>query len=215
MQTAKTGKKSMLEGLNAGAHYYLSKPYDQQTLIAIVLSAIRDYNHVIRMQKSLKESAQTLNMMNKGTFNFKSIDEGRALAGLLAKACLSSENVVLCLTELMTNAVEHGNLGITYKEKSRLNLEGKWESEVLGRLASPTYKDKFATVQFERGRDEITFTISDQGEGFDWQQYMEMSPERAFDSHGRGIALANSMSFKQVEYHDNGKKVCVTVPFSE
>jgi len=215
MQTAKTGKKSMLEGLNAGAHYYLSKPYDQQTLIAIVSSAIRDYNHVIRMQKSLKESAQTLNMMNKGTFNFKSIDEGRALAGLLANACPGSEKVVLGLTELITNAIEHGNLGITYEEKSKLNVDGKWETEILTRLASPSYKDKFATIEFERNNNEITFTISDQGEGFDWEQYMEMSPERAFDSHGRGIALAKSISFKQIKYHDNGKKVCVTVPNSE
>ena len=212
MQTASTGKKNMLEGLNAGAYYYLSKPYDQETLTAIVNTAIRDYQHYVYIQESLKQSAQTLKMMEKGVFNFKSLDEGRNLAMLLANACPDSERVVLGLTELITNAVEHGNLGITYEEKSRLNAEGGWENEVVNRLASPAYKDKYATVEFNRNDTKITLVITDQGKGFDWHKYMEISPERAFDSHGRGIALANSISFKHVEYLDSGNKVCVTVP---
>ena len=215
MQTAKIGRENMLEGLNAGAHYYLSKPYDQQTLVAIVSTAIRDYEQYVHMRTSLKQSAQTLKVMDKGTFSFKSLEEGRQLASLLANTCPDSEKVVLGLTELITNAVEHGNLGITYEEKSKLNEEGKWESEILNRLSSPLYKDKVATVEFERNNSEIAFTITDQGNGFDWHQYMEISPERAFDSHGRGIAMANSISFDQIKYHDDGKKVRVTVLCSE
>jgi CheY-like chemotaxis protein/anti-sigma regulatory factor (Ser/Thr protein kinase) len=212
MQTASSGKKNMLEGLNAGAYYYLSKPYDQATLIAIVKTAVRDYQHYVQIQKSLKQSAQTLKMMDKGVFNFKSLEEGRSLATLLANACPDSERVVLGLTELIINAVEHGNLGITYKEKSILNAEGGWESEIVKRLASSAYKDKTVTVEFTRNDSEISFLIIDQGKGFDWQKFMKISPDRAFDSHGRGIALANSISFKNVEYLDNGNKVCVTVP---
>lgn len=212
MQTASSGKKNMLEGLNAGAYYYLSKPYDQETLIAIVKTAIRDYRHYVHIQDSLRQSVQTLKMMDKGLFNFRSLEEGRNLATLLANACPNSERVVLGLTELITNAVEHGNLGITYEEKSRLNAKGDWESEVEKRLASPDYKDKYATVEFNRSDDKIMLVITDQGDGFDWEKFMTVSPERAFDSHGRGIALANSISFKQVEYLNNGNKVCVTVP---
>ena len=212
MQTASSGKKNMLEGLNAGAYYYLSKPYDQETLIAIVKTAIRDYQHYVHIQENLKQSVQTLKMMDKGLFNFKSLEEGRNLAILLANACPNSERVVLGLTELITNAVEHGNLGITYEEKSRLNAKGDWESEVENRLALPAYKDKYATVEFNRNDNKITLVITDQGNGFDWRKFMTVSPERAFDSHGRGIALANSISFKHVEYLNNGNKVCVTVP---
>lgn len=212
MQTAKTGKKSMLEGLDAGAHYYLSKPYDQETLVAIVVSAVRDYQHYIHLQDTLKQSAQTLKMMDKGSFRFKTLDDGRNLATLLANACPDSERVVLGLIELITNAVEHGNLGITYKEKSKLNSDGTWESEVIKRLSLQQYKDRYATVEFTRGINEITFVITDQGDGFDWQQYMEISPERAFDSHGRGIALAKSISFKYIQYLNKGNQVCVTVP---
>ncbi len=212
MQTASTGQKNMLEGLNAGAYYYMSKPYDQETLIVIVNTAIRDFQHYVNIQGRLKQSVQTLKMMDKGLFNFKSLEEGKNIAILLANACPDSERVILGLTELIINAVEHGNLGISYEEKSRLNAEGCWESEIENRLASPVYKDKYATVEFSRSDNKITFVITDQGEGFDWREFMKVSPERAFDSHGRGIALANSISFEHVEYLNSGNKVCVTVP---
>lgn len=211
MQTAQVGKEYMLEGLKAGAHYYLSKPYDQQTLIAIVSTAIRDYQHYSYLQDSLKTTAQTLKMMDKGKFSFRSLDEGRNLAALLANACPNSDSVVLGLTELMINAVEHGNLGISYEEKSKLSNSGEWENEITHRLMLPRYKHKYATIEFQRNDHEITFLIIDQGNGFDWKPYMEISPKRAFDSHGRGIAMANSISFNQIEYLDKGNKVCVRV----
>lgn len=211
MQTAKADRESMLEGLNAGAHYYVSKPYDKQTLVAIVSTAVRDYQHYIHIQDSLKQAAQTLRMMDNGVFRFKSLDEGRSLAAILANACPNSDDVILGLTELMINAVEHGNLGIGYEEKSRLNASDEWEGEVKRRLASPLNQDKSVSIEFSRNNDEITFLIVDQGEGFDWGQYMEISPKRVFDSHGRGIAMANLISFDQIEYLGAGNRVCVTV----
>ena len=212
MQTAKAGKDNMLEGLNAGAHYYLSKPYDQQTLLAIISTAIRDYQRYKDIQENLEQSAQTLKLMEKGEFSFKSLDEARCLSALLARACPESDSVVFILTELMVNAVEHGNLGISYKEKSRLISDEKWEGEVLHRLTLPENRDKQVTIEFTRSADEVTFLITDQGAGFDWQQYMEVSPGRAFDSHGRGIAMANSISLNQIEYLETGNKVRITVP---
>ncbi len=211
MQTAKAGKDNMLEGLNAGAHYYLSKPYDQPTLIAIISTAIRDYQRYKDIQENLEQSAQTLMLMNKGEFRFKSLNEARCLSALLAKACPESDSVVFVLTELMINAVEHGNLAISYQEKSRLIAEEKWEAEVLHRLTLPENMDKHVTIEFTRDENEITFLITDQGAGFDWQEYMEVSPKRAFDSHGRGIATANSISLNQIKYLEKGNKVRVTV----
>jgi hypothetical protein len=118
---------------------------------------------------------------------------------------------VLGLTELMVNAVEHGNLGITYREKSALNEKGNWRDEVDRRLALPENADRFATICMRRAADGISFTILDRGDGFDWQSYLEMCPERAFDSHGRGIAMSRMLSFTSVEYSGNGNTVCATV----
>jgi hypothetical protein len=43
--------------------------------------------------------------------------------------------------------------------------------------------------------------------GFDWQKYLEISPERAYDPNGRGIAMARMISFDSVEYRGLGNEV--------
>ncbi len=59
--------------------------------------------------------------------------------------------------------------------------------------------------------DTLTFTISDEGEGFDWRCYLEFAPERAFDPNGRGIAMARLASFASLDYRDRGNIVVATV----
>lgn len=211
MQTAKISKQDMVEGFDAGAHYYLTKPYDQQTLVAIVKTAIHDYQHYIELQQTLYHASHMLEFMHHGVFCFKTLDDGRKLAAMLANACPESEKVVVGLTELMINSVEHGNLGIGYSEKSELNENGNWEQEVLRRLDLPENMGKEVSVKMTRRPDEIELVIRDQGEGFDWPKYMDMSPDRAFDSHGRGIAMAKSISFDSIQYRGKGNEVCVTV----
>ena len=53
--------------------------------------------------------------------------------------------------------------------------------------------------------------ISDQGDGFDWQPYLDIDLSRIFDTHGRGIAMARGLSFDQVEFLGKGNQVRVTV----
>ena len=45
------------------------------------------------------------------------------------------------------------------------------------------------------------------GVGFDWTPYMDFDPDRAFDPHGRGIAVARLSSFDDLEYIGDGKEV--------
>lgn len=107
----------------------------------------------------------------------------------------------------MLNAVEHGNLGITYDEKTRLGGGEALAEEIHRRLASADFANKVATVEFTRNRGELRFIVRDQGKGFDWRQYLEMSPERAFDTHGRGIAMSKLLSFDVLEYKGCGNEV--------
>jgi len=67
--------------------------------------------------------------------------------------------------------------------------------------------------EIERGKGELTFVIRDQGAGFDWQGYLEMSPERAFDTHGRGIAMSRMISFDNLEYRGRGNEVKAVIRF--
>ncbi|MEN8166694.1 MAG: response regulator [Pseudomonadota bacterium] len=211
MQTAKAAKQDVLDGLQAGAYYYLTKPYDEAHMLAIVNTALADFRRYRSLREETRQTARTLSLMQKGRFRFRTLREGRNLAMLLANASHQAEKVVTGLSELMVNAVEHGNLGIGYEEKSRLNAQGSWEREVERRLALPENAEKQVVVSFERTHEGVQSLIQDQGAGFAWKEYLEFSPERLFDTHGRGIAMANSLSFDRLEYQGNGNRVVATI----
>jgi hypothetical protein len=66
-------------------------------------------------------------------------------------------------------------------------------------------------VTLEKVANASRVTITDQGNGFDWQAYVEFSPERVFDLHGRGIAMSKVISFDSLEYLGKGNSVVTTV----
>ena len=207
LQTALARRENILEGLEAGAHYYLTKPFDKATLLAVVRTAVADRREYLRLRKETRSIQDTLGLMIKGVYRFRTIDEARRLAALLARCSQDPDDLVLGLSELMTNAVEHGNLAISYDEKSRLLSEGTWEEEVDRRMALAENRDKWVSVEFERRDGEMRFIVRDQGVGFDWRTYLEFSPERAFDNHGRGIAMSRKVSFDRLEYVGSGNEV--------
>ena len=62
-------------------------------------------------------------------------------------------------------------------------------------------------IALRRDGNEIEFTISDEGAGFDWLPYLQLDPDRAFDLNGRGIAMANMLGFSSLEYQGAGNIV--------
>jgi len=206
-QTAKAAEADIAEGLKAGAFYYLTKPFEEDVLLSVVKTAVTDRLHFKEIHNKLESTKLTMGMLNTAKFDFKTLEDARSIASLLSNACPEPESIVMGLTELMINAIEHGNLGITYDEKSKLNEEGNWVKEVNSRLALDNNKDKVATVCFERDSKKIDITIIDQGGGFDNMAYMDFDPNRVMDNHGRGIAIANNLSFSSVEYKGNGNEV--------
>jgi CheY-like chemotaxis protein len=211
MQTAKAAKEDVIEGLQAGAYYYLTKPFDKDQLLAIVKTAVDDHHEYRNLQVELAQATGALNMMDSGTFRFRTLEQGRNLAALLANTTPNPERVVLGLSELLINAIEHGNLGISYEDKTRLKEFDDWTLEVQRRLSLPEHREKYVVLNFQRTEQDVRFLIEDQGEGFTWEKFMEISPERAFHSHGRGIAIANTISFARLEYQGKGNRVLAIV----
>ena len=100
---------------------------------------------------------------------------------------------------------------MNYEEKSELNHDNNWTSEVERRLSLKENKVKFVEIEMVHNSSQIMFTIEDQGNGFEWENYMDISPERAIDTHGRGIAMACVYSFDTVKYFGKGNIVTATV----
>jgi len=207
METASTDSDSIQEGINEGAYYYLTKPFKPGVLIAIVAAARQQYLEHLALQENARRAERPFALLDEGVFHYRGIDEARMLANFLAQACPDPGKVVIGLQELLVNAVEHGNLGISYAEKSALLLDGDWMAEVSRRLALPEQQSRRVEVAFERHPEHIAYTIRDRGEGFDWRKYLDFDPARIFDPHGRGIAMARQISFDKIEYSGNGNTV--------
>jgi len=210
MQTAACEPTQVAEGLAAGAWYYLAKPYNEAALKSIIGAALMDAREQRELAQLHHEVRGTLGLMHSAVFRFRSPDEARLLAAHVAQLCEDEMLVAMGLSELMLNAVEHGNLGIDYQSKSRLMGNGSLQDEIARRLASPEQLGRWAELELGRHGDALRFTVRDQGEGFNWQDFLEMNPDRAFDSHGRGIALARQLAFPTIEYQGCGNTVSVT-----
>jgi DNA-binding response OmpR family regulator len=211
MQTSLSGDSDIVEGLRAGAYYYLTKPFTSQALLAIVGAAARDRLGYRRLQLDVQQAAKALACLTHGQFAFRTPEQAFDLATLVAKATPKPERTVGGLSELMLNAIEHGNLGITYAGKSKLLAEDRWTEEIDRRLALPEHASKVAKLSFERQEGAIQFLIEDEGPGFQWQDYLELSPERAFHLHGRGIAMSRQVWFDHLEYLGSGSRVIARI----
>jgi len=111
----------------------------------------------------------------------------------------------------MLNALEFGQVGLSYAEKTELIDKHKLYDYVSAKLAAPENREKSVKVMLTRTEIEVIVSIEDEGKGFDWQKYINFSPDRATDNHGRGIATAKLMSFDSLTYMNDGSKVVAKV----
>ncbi|MES2770448.1 MAG: response regulator [Pseudomonadota bacterium] len=211
MQTAASSPEQLREGLHAGAYYYLTKPYERDSLLSIARAALSDAATKADLRKRLSEHNHALQLMNEASFEFRTIEEAGRLAAFLAHASAQPDGTILGLSELFVNSVEHGNLGISYAEKAELKRLDQWQKEVQRRAALPENRHKRVSVLFSRKPEGLSIRISDQGLGFEWEKYLEFDPERAFDPNGRGIALARLTSFDRLDYQGCGNVVVATI----
>jgi CheY-like chemotaxis protein len=210
MQTALTEPEQVAEGITAGARYYLGKPYPPEALTNIVRSVIADLAIYMASVAQLASSAMALRLMQSMAFRFTTPSQAQSIAGLLATLCPNPNLSVMGLAALMINAVEHGNLEISYAETTQLKTGDGWEQEIARRLQLPEYRHRAARVTVSREDGTIRFCIEDQGKGFDWRPYLDFDPARMFDPNGRGIAMSRIL-FSRIEYQGCGNVVMAEI----
>lgn len=209
--TANTDQENVSKGFELGAQYYLTKPLNVKTTKAIVSFIFSELKTLRQLRERIREVSVISTLCREGEFIFSTMEEAIGLSAFLSNACPDSEKAGTGLRELLFNAVEHGNLGITYEEKSRLVEVGEFDKEIDRRLALPGNEAKRVLVRYKHSESEIRFLIRDEGKGFDWKPYLAFDPVRAYDVHGRGIAMANSLSFESLEYQGVGNEVLAVI----
>jgi anti-sigma regulatory factor (Ser/Thr protein kinase) len=116
----------------------------------------------------------------------------------------------LSLTELLVNAIEHGNAGITFEEKSEwLSKHRTIQALVEERLKRPENLGKLVRLQYSIGPMQSEFIITDDGDGFDTSIVKKLGKDVSL-VHGRGILLSRK-SVDKLEYNEKGNQVRLTI----
>ena len=141
MQTAAATQDEVRQGLEAGAHYYLTKPYDPEALHLLVNTILKDKSERDEMSHVSNALRHTLSLLRQAEFSFSNLAEAHELAAALSSMCRDQQSASVGLIELLVNAVEHGNLGISYDEKAELRKNFKWEDEIAFLNTAKSYID--------------------------------------------------------------------------
>lgn len=123
------------------------------------------------------------------------------------------EKVRVGLSEMLTNAIEHGNLNITGEDKLHATEDGTYYELVNKKLSDKKYTDRRVTFFYKIDPEGIIMEIEDEGNGFKVDELPDPTdPESLLKLHGRGI-LITRMYFDEVSYNDKGNKVTLRKRF--
>jgi DNA-binding response OmpR family regulator len=109
--------------------------------------------------------------------------------------------------EFILNAHEHGNLKIGEEKKSKLLRIGQFDNEVALRELTC---DKTISIGMSIIEDEIALSITDSGDGFDFNKYIYMTEDNLFERLERPNGLAIHMCtkyFDSITYSKDGASV--------
>lgn len=127
----------------------------------------------------------------------------------------SANRIVVALTEAITNAIVHGNFGLSSALKEQPTEFKRALDDKLNDLESVSRLVDIR-MDFEPGR--CVWTVSDQGKGFDFRALLDRldnddDPD-AFLSSGRGVAIMRAF-VDEISWEDGGRRVRLAIDLGE
>lgn len=209
----RSSERLAIDALRLGANDYIKKPVQDSD----ILPAIKRAGSRIVLDD---EPEQPYGMVDSGkiVMKFKTeFDAPRLIVERLMKEIKpqyfepdSLINIELGLMELVTNAIEHGNLNITYQEKLEVTKDNGLVDLYHKRLQDNMLAARKVTVEFAFSQQKCEWTITDEGNGFDPSSIPDpIAKENIENLSGRGIFISK-FAFDNVEYLGKGNCVHVT-----
>lgn len=123
----------------------------------------------------------------------------------------------IAIREILINAIEHGNLNLTFDEKSQAMMENNYFRFIEERQKDSRYCDRKIKIDYTLTEEKVYYIITDQGNGFDHKNLME-TPAGIKDgnylTHGRGIHMTKQI-FDVIKYNDKGNQIILEKYFTE
>jgi CheY-like chemotaxis protein len=206
-----------IEALRLGANNYLKKPIDKKSLIGL----IKKYQSIIE-HRLLTQRAEGKIVEKELKIIFETnIDHVSAIVGQLISEInvplndSERTNIELGLDELITNSIEHGNLGISFDEKVFAADNNTLTDLYREKMNNPGLKDRKIKVDYRQKDGYCEWLITDEGDGFDWKSIPDPTQgAQLMELNGRGIFITNFL-FDEMEYLGKGNQVRVRKIHSE
>jgi CheY-like chemotaxis protein len=206
VNTAFGSEKHAMEAFHLNANNYISKPIH----FSEVLHHLKKYEAIIQERTLNREieamfikRSYTLQVPNKIEQIPRVVDHLLTIGG---DAIHPEEQlgVRLGLVELIVNAVEHGNMGITYDEKNMAINRNRLNILYQERLAIPEIAARRVKINFELNERGCEWVITDEGTGFDWEAIPDPTKGKSLRALiGRGIFLSR-FYFDELEFIGTG-----------
>lgn len=121
--------------------------------------------------------------------------------------CENDSFLRIGLQEILINAIEHGNLEISYAEKQKMLDSGDYNQMLMERAKLDRFNEKKVELKVFSTPQYLKIMVEDMGNGFDLSALPNLGdPENFFKESGKGILMAVN-AFDQVQYNDTGNVV--------
>lgn len=200
-----------------------SKSLDSEALkkkVKILSSRIESAN-LIRIQKEAQK--KTSPFLEDFSFSLKLDNNANNLHHILSFILSYLEHsgiteeylfkIKLGLTEILINAMTHGNLEMSSEILKGRNTHFElWNQELQKRLKNPKFQERFVYVKVKyKVRESLEIMIEDEGSGFDATKFLQEKEkeEETFNVFGRGLMMVKA-TCDQLEFNEKGTKVKMT-----
>jgi CheY-like chemotaxis protein/anti-sigma regulatory factor (Ser/Thr protein kinase) len=208
LMTGQGNEDVLLDALRGGATNFFKKPFNIRDLI-------NEIRKVVEFRLEAARSTLFSPFLHEETKRFVIPSAESAYFPIINQItlqlpCLLPEGEILNLKigieEMIANAVEHGNLGITFEEKNRAIEEGGLAELMAERGRASDAAGRRVHVESRLTLESFEISIGDEGQGFAWRDLPEVAPESLLSYNGRGIFLTK-IYFDDVLYNDAGNGV--------
>ena len=210
LTTSQGSEEIASQALKAGAASYVPKRELNDTLIPVlqqVMAVNKATKAVLKVAKNAIESNITLEVTNDESqipdiisrlelpmVELDLFDEGERM------------QIAMALDEALLNAMIHGNLEVS-SELRQSDDGAPYVNMIAKRKQEAPYNDRKVNIKLEASNEQVTFTIRDDGPGFDAAALRDPTdPENIERAGGRGLLLINAF-MDEVSHNEVGNEI--------
>ncbi len=197
----------IVKTIKSGVNAFISKPFKFEEIEATLFKAL-EYTS---SKYNIKDAA---NLITEFQINM-AIDNNPSIVKSVCKIITENViragffddefNITLALTEIIHNAIYHGNLELDSSLKDESFT--KFNNMALERMSLSPYKERKVYLSVFFDQDTLQITVEDEGKGFDWRKIdFNLS---LMSVHGRGLFLTKKL-FNNISWNEKGNKIILT-----